>query len=279
LSRKSNYIFLLFYDKKMWQLKFALVFIAALTVTALVLSVYHMVRVLPVKNGGTGASTAAGARTHLEAIGTGDVIPVSQGGTASSTAAAARESLESVGITDVIPISRGGTGVSTIAGAKEVLGVTDMSGIRIYSGTVNMSLEGSERGYLNPLGESSGYLLIDPTEEFPTAHQILLHPLPGAGYLRNFFVRHASYSNGSESPTIAVRLEVGPGTTGLETNASFTHSHAGTIVDGSPILYNTGDDIWSVPADSFVVLYVDQNNNSGYLQFRFGYEFVPTDAA
>ena len=75
-----------------------------------------------VADGGTGASTAAGARTNL-GLGTMAVVnspaPVTNGGTGASTAAAARAALGTVGLLHA------GSGLSTItAGTTSYLGTT-----------------------------------------------------------------------------------------------------------------------------------------------------------
>lgn len=97
---------------------------------------------LAVADGGTGASTASGARTNLGAAASGSnsditsltglttALSIAQGGTASTTAAGARSSLSAAvlgannditsitGLTTALSISQGGTGATTALAAR-----------------------------------------------------------------------------------------------------------------------------------------------------------------
>lgn len=106
-----------------------------------------------VANGGTGASTAAGARANLSAAAAGhthslsgssitDILPASKGGTGATTAKQARMNLEaasenhshdltSENITGINPISKGGTGATTAEGARTNIGI----GTQLWSGS------------------------------------------------------------------------------------------------------------------------------------------------
>ena len=106
---------------------------------------------LPLSKGGTGATTAAAARTKL-GLGTlatksaagldgSDVtgtLPLSKGGTGATTAAAARTKLglgtlatksaarlDGSDVTGTLPVNKGGTGATTIAGILSALGISD----------------------------------------------------------------------------------------------------------------------------------------------------------
>lgn len=80
---------------------------------------------LSVSRGGTGATSAAGARTNLGlgAVATENVTPVSKGGTGATSAAGARQNLGlgDVSTENVLPISKGGTGSDSLASAKAAL--------------------------------------------------------------------------------------------------------------------------------------------------------------
>ncbi len=101
---------------------------------------------LPVAQGGTGAGTAAGARSSLGAAASGansditsltgltTALSIAQGGTGAATAAGARSSLGAAasgansditsltGLTTALSIAQGGTGAGTAAGARSSLG-------------------------------------------------------------------------------------------------------------------------------------------------------------
>lgn len=100
---------------------------------------------VPVLNGGTGASTAAEALKNLGGLpasgGTvsgnltvnGDltfrnVIPVANGGTGASTVAGARNALGLGNTTGALPIANGGTGATTAAGVRNALGLGNTTG-------------------------------------------------------------------------------------------------------------------------------------------------------
>ena len=86
-----------------------------------------------VANGGTGATSAAAARTNLGAASSNHthglssasitgILPVSKGGTGASSAQAARTSLQAVGTNDIIDVAHGGTGASVPDSARVNLG-------------------------------------------------------------------------------------------------------------------------------------------------------------
>ena len=83
--------------------------------------------VIAIAQGGTGANTAAAARTNLGlgSVATMNNIPIANGGTGANTAAAARTNLGlgSVATMNNIPIANGGTGANTAPDARVALGL------------------------------------------------------------------------------------------------------------------------------------------------------------
>lgn len=87
---------------------------------------------VPVTNGGTGATTASGARDGLGAV--GGVWPLSVGGVGATTASGARDTLGATA--GVFPISVGGTGASTATAAFNALDpLTTKGDIISHNGT------------------------------------------------------------------------------------------------------------------------------------------------
>jgi len=83
--------------------------------------------VLPVRNGGTGASDVIAARQGLGlgAVATDAIVPIVRGGTGATDPASARAALGlgAVAADAVVPIARGGTGGTTQAAARSGLGL------------------------------------------------------------------------------------------------------------------------------------------------------------
>lgn len=88
---------------------------------------------LSVARGGTGATTAATART---ALGLGSMaventpLPLSKGGTGAASASTARSNLGLGNLATVnspLPINKGGTGSATVAAARTALGLGDLA--------------------------------------------------------------------------------------------------------------------------------------------------------
>lgn len=82
---------------------------------------------IQISGGGTGATTAAAARTNLGmgSVATENTVPVSKGGTGANAAAAARTNLGlgALAEIDTATVARGGTGATTASGARTNLGV------------------------------------------------------------------------------------------------------------------------------------------------------------
>lgn len=98
-----------------------------------------------IAHGGTGAATAAAARTNLGAM-EDTTVPISKGGTSATTAAAARTALGAMADATV-PISKGGTNATTAAAACTNLGAVPTS--RTVNGhalTSNIVITASEVG-------------------------------------------------------------------------------------------------------------------------------------
>lgn len=85
---------------------------------------------VPVGKGGTGATTVAGARNALGLGNTSGALPIANGGTGATSASAARTALGlgSVATENTVPVSKGGTGATTVAGARNALGLGNTSG-------------------------------------------------------------------------------------------------------------------------------------------------------
>lgn len=79
---------------------------------------------LPIAQGGTGASTAAGARKALGLGNTSGAVPIANGGTGATTVAAARNALGLGNTAAQLPVANGGTGATTAPGARTMLGIT-----------------------------------------------------------------------------------------------------------------------------------------------------------
>ena len=129
-----------------------------------------ILNVWPVTRGGTGSTTAVGARSNLGLGGVSieDTVPISKGGTSSTNSSSARSSLGLGGVAteDTVPISKGGTGSTYASSARSSLGlgsVATYDTVSIYRGGTNSSTESGARSNLgitsgtgNPSGGSSG---------------------------------------------------------------------------------------------------------------------------
>lgn len=140
---------------------------------------------VPVANGGTGATTAAEARTNLGitpanigalastggtvsgslsitgtlTVGTyGTIVPVTAGGTGASSVAGARNAL-GLGNTDgALPIENGGTGQTSAAAARNALGLGNTTGaLPIANGGTGATSVAAARNALG-LGNTGGAL-------------------------------------------------------------------------------------------------------------------------
>ena len=145
----------------------------------------NSVQLLPIKNGGTGATSAAAARTALGitpanigalatsggtisgnltvsgslTVGTyATTVPISAGGTGQTTVAAARNALGLGNTSGAVPIANGGTGATTVEGARNALGLGNTSGaVPIANGGTGATTVAAARNALG-LGNTGGAL-------------------------------------------------------------------------------------------------------------------------
>ena len=104
-----------------------------------------------VAHGGTGATTAAAARSNLSAM-EDATVPIAKGGTGATTAAAARTALGAMADATV-PVNKGGTGATTAAAACTSIGAVPTS--RTVNGhvlTENVQITASDVGAVPSTG-------------------------------------------------------------------------------------------------------------------------------
>ena len=112
--------------------------------------------VLPIANGGTGATTVAAAREALGLGNTSGALPIANGGTGATTVAAARNALGLGNTSGALPIANGGTGATTVAAARNALGLGNTSGaLPIANGGTGAT--GGQAGLKNLL--AAGYMV------------------------------------------------------------------------------------------------------------------------
>jgi len=129
-----------------------------------------ILNVWPVTRGGTGSTTAVGARSNLGlgSVSIEDTVPISKGGTSSTNSSSARSSLGlgSVATENTVPISKGGTSSTSSSSARSSLGIGHVGtfgrltvyygGTGGYSGATARSNLGITSGTGNPSGGTSG---------------------------------------------------------------------------------------------------------------------------
>lgn len=88
--------------------------------------------VVAIESGGTGATTATGARANLGlgSASTENIVPVAKGGTGSDNSGGARNNLGlgSVSTENIVPVAKGGTGATTADGARNILRMSQQPG-------------------------------------------------------------------------------------------------------------------------------------------------------
>ena len=103
---------------------------------------------LEITQGGTGATSAAGARNALGLGNTAGALPIANGGTGATTVAGARNAL-GLGNTDgALPIANGGTGATTVEGAREALGLNNIVDLVYPIGSIYMSVNSTSPAQL-----------------------------------------------------------------------------------------------------------------------------------
>ena len=132
---------------------------------------------VPIANGGTGATTPAQALQNLGALplagGTitgslnvngnlnfSNAVPIANGGTGATTVSGARNALGLGNTSGALPIANGGTGATTVAAARNALGLGNTSGaLPIANGGTGQTTAAGIRNVLG-LGNTTGDLPI-----------------------------------------------------------------------------------------------------------------------
>lgn len=90
-----------------------------------------MTGIIPIEQGGTGATSASAARTALGlgSVATESTVPVTKGGTGATSASAARTNLGlgSVATESTVPVTKGGTGATSASAARTNLGLGSLA--------------------------------------------------------------------------------------------------------------------------------------------------------
>ena len=110
-----------------------------------------------IANGGTGATTVAGARNALGLGNTSGALPITNGGTGATTAAAARNALGLGNTSGAVPIANGGTGATSASAARSNLGAASRVS---YTATITTAWTGSSAPYTQAV-TVSGILATD----------------------------------------------------------------------------------------------------------------------
>lgn len=181
---------------------------------------------LAVTNGGTGAVTAAAARTNLGlgSVSTLNNVPIISGGTGASDATTAWTNLGggSVGKLNVVPIASGGTGATNAANARNSLGVGSAQQVEFgkvslstvvsgpYASGYSVTVRGGDFGaqYSNPVAMS---ITCSEAERYVNMASVVVPGVGNPGGIDCFM-----YNNGGSF----IRLNSGA--------ASFVFSNDGT---------------------------------------------------
>lgn len=162
--------------------------------------------VISIGYGGTGATTAAGARTNLGlgAAAVEDTVPISKGGTGATDAAGARTNLGLGGVAteNTVPISKGGTGATTAADALTNLGITQALTATPFTVTAGAVNDVSVR--FNKLGNvviMEGFIVTN--DQTYTSQSTTLFTIPSGARPNNHFV---FFSVTSGTATYVIRI-------------------------------------------------------------------------
>lgn len=228
------------------------------------LAIWSLLRTQPVSLGGTGSTTAEGARSALglSSLAVASVVPVSQGGTGATAAEAARSALglKALATQDGVTVAQGGTGYTSTQQWMAVLGK-----VEVIRGTAVMGLEGSPEGLVFPMGVSSSYMLQDPA----TASTAFLLPVGPRGAIVSNLRVYASGSN--EEQTLTLTLYTGSGV---------GHMAASEVTVVLPLAVDqtsghSGATAVSVAAGTFVAVHLHVSVVTG-VDFSFQFEVAPT---
>lgn len=122
---------------------------------------------LAITDGGTGATTVAGARNALGLGNTSGALPIANGGTGSHTAVDAYTALGggAAGKLDTVDIAHGGTGAATVEDARNALGLGHTAGaLPIANGGTGSATAAAARTALGITPASIGAV---PTTDLP----------------------------------------------------------------------------------------------------------------
>jgi hypothetical protein len=222
---------------------------------------------MTISEGGTGAITAAGARSALGAAGSGansDItsitglttpLAISQGGTAGNTAAAARASLGAAGsgansditsitgLTTPLAVAQGGTGSNTLAGVRSAIGaaasgansdITSLSGLSTplspSQGGTGLALGGFSRN-----GNTTKFQTVSGT--FTAGH--------AASFDANSNLVDSGY-NAAPIPTWSISGGLPSAMAGTSTTASMTISGWQAADQTDTVMLSNGSVSWAV---------------------------------
>lgn len=117
--------------------------------------------VVPVANGGTGATTVAGARNALGLGNTSGAVPIANGGTGATTVAAARNALGLGNTSGAVPLANGGTGANNAGTARINLGTPQITAHEMTPTSGVFTVNGNQIATLTMAGVLAGKELVN----------------------------------------------------------------------------------------------------------------------